>query len=214
MRKPQRAPHTKLHQLRKGCRAQLARCHDPTGPALRPSYIPVGRIDGTAKNVCASCKTDSSNVGGSRAGPVRPLRRHTHAHSFTLCDNPAWVAAQARTQTNVPWPRRSKAHIVYIHIYIGLHNDPHQVPGRSWLLLLFEVRNVTCANPSALRIRSCSNCGSVVGHMMHDARSLQDLPCAPPTFLGAGTGGLTTHACQHALLRAIASDDHTPGWAW
>jgi hypothetical protein len=94
-----------------------------------------------------------------------------------------------------------------MHIYIGLHNDAQQTPGQSCLLLLFAVRNVPCANPSALRIRSCTNCGRVVGHRLHDELSLQDPPCAPPTLLGAGTGDLTTHACQHALLRAIVSDD-------
>jgi hypothetical protein len=94
-----------------------------------------------------------------------------------------------------------------MYIYIGLHYDPQQAPCRSALLLLFDLRHVPCANPSALRIQSCTNCGRVVGHRLHDELSLQDLPCAPPTLLGAGTGDLTTHACQHALLRAIVSDD-------
>ncbi len=94
-----------------------------------------------------------------------------------------------------------------MHIYIGLHNDAQQTPGQSCLLLLFAVRNVPCANPSALRIRRYTNCGRVVGHRLHDELSLQDPHCAPPTLLGAGTGDLTTHACQHALLRAIVSDD-------
>ncbi len=38
---------------------------------------------------------------------------------------------------------------------------------------------------------------------MHDATRLQDLPCAPPTFLGAGTGDLTTHACSSPAMIAL-----------